>query len=176
MGKFAKYLTAGSLALVGVGIGVGIVGTVGFNVAMEKTSSTEFCISCHEMAANPWQESLTKAHAQSRVGFTVSCADCHIPKAFIPKMKRKMAASREVWHHFLGTIDSPEKYDLHRQKMAESVWQAMQEDDSAACRVCHDAQKIGSTAAINTMHKQALGPGTTCITCHRGIAHDLPKQ
>lgn len=176
MAKLPKYLAGGSLGLLAIGVVIGVGGTLGFDVVMEKTNSTEFCISCHEMEAHPWQESLAKAHAASRVGFTVSCADCHVPKAFIPKMKRKIEASREVWHHVLGTLDTPEKYELHRKEMAEAVWKTMEENDSANCRVCHHAEKIGSTNAINNMHQQALGSGATCITCHKGIAHDLPGQ
>ncbi len=176
MAKLPKYLAGGSLALLAAGIVVGVVGTLGFDLAMEKTNSTEFCISCHEMETHPWQESLGKAHAVGRVGFTVGCADCHVPKDFIPKMKRKIEASREVWHHLLGTLDTPEKYEQHRAEMAARVWKTMEDNDSASCRTCHKAEEIGSTEMINTMHQQALGSGATCITCHKGIAHDLPSQ
>lgn len=163
-----------AVILVAVGIAVGVLASIGFDTAMKATSTQEFCLSCHEMEAFPWQESLAKPHQLNQAGIGVSCGDCHIPKEFVPKMKRKVIAAREVWHHMLGTLDSPEKYEAYRLKMAESVWASMKADDSASCRHCHDAAKM-SVPGIKNMHQSALNGGATCIDCHKGIAHKLPQ-
>lgn len=161
------------LLLLGGGAVLGIAGTVSFDGAMKATSTQEFCLSCHEMSI-PHREYQGKAHAQSRVGFTVTCGDCHIPRALIPKVERKIIAAREVWHHMLGTLDTPEKYEAHRREMAEREWARMEADDSAACRHCHDPDKMQAKPHVQQIHRQALQGGATCINCHKGIAHNLP--
>ncbi len=167
---------ASVLGLIVLGAAGGIIAAAGFDTAMKATSSQEFCLSCHEMKQFAWQESLHKAHAANRAGFEVSCGECHIPKAFVPKMRRKIIAAREVWHHWLGTIDSAEKYEHHRQRMAERVWADMEADNSAACRNCHQLDKMRVPDPILQMHRNALDGGMTCINCHRGIAHKLPGE
>ncbi len=156
-----------------VGIVVGILLLLGFDATMKATSTEQFCISCHEMQAFPYQESLDKPHASNHAGVGVTCGDCHIPKAFVPKMKRKIIAAREVWHHMLGTLDTPEKYEARREQMAKTVWQGMEEDDSASCRNCHTPSRM-SDDSMRLMHESALSAGSTCIDCHKGIAHTLP--
>lgn len=161
------------LLLLAGGAVIGVVATASFDGAMKATSTQEFCLSCHEMTI-PYQESLARPHASSRVGFEVTCGDCHIPKPLVPKLKRKVIAAREVWHHMLGTLDTPEKYEQHRQAMAEREWASMEANDSAACRECHKVEKM-ATDHIRQMHLQSQQSGTTCINCHRGIAHRLPE-
>ncbi len=39
-----------------VGMIVGIIFWGGFNTAMEATNTMEFCVSCHEMADNVYEE------------------------------------------------------------------------------------------------------------------------
>lgn len=161
--------------LVGGGIAVGLVMATGFNAAMKATSTQEFCISCHEMERFPWQEARGRVHASNHIGMEVSCSDCHIPRDFVPKMKRKIVAAREVWHHWLGTIDTEEKYESHRREMAEREWARMEANDSAECRACHQVEQLATADHIVQLHRQSRAAGTTCIDCHKGIAHKLPE-
>ncbi len=161
------------------GIIVGIFATIGFNHTIHATSTETFCISCHEMENFVYKESLELPHKKNHAGVEANCADCHVPKEFLPKMKRKIMAAREVWHHMLGTLDTPEKFEQHRLKLAERVWEEMEANDSRACRHCHNAEAMDFASQSDTaaqVHPAALKSGMTCINCHKGIAHKLPTM
>ena len=165
-----------------VGVGVlfvaGIVSWIGFNHALETTNTEDFCISCHEMKVNSYEEYRLTTHASSRSGVRASCPDCHVPKAFGPKMYAKIRASKDVYHNILGTIDTPEKFNAYRLKMAEAVWTRMKETDSRECRGCHDGQSFDyakQSRRAAEVHQEGLNSGQTCIDCHKGIAHRLPN-
>lgn len=155
----------------------GIIFWGGFNTAMEATNNEEFCISCHEMRDNVYEEYKETIHYSNRTGVRATCPDCHVPKEWIYKVKRKIQASSELYHKLLGTIDTREKFVAKRQELAENVWRAMKETDSRECRNCHDFKSMDAEAQDNfaaKKHKRAFEKGKTCIDCHKGIAHTLP--
>jgi cytochrome c-type protein NapC len=174
--SFLLGIPAGALLAFIVGIGF----TGGFIGALQFASTEASCISCHEMNA-PFQELAHSVHASNEFGVRASCADCHVPPAFLPGLMRHMAASVEIWGHVTGELDTPAKYESHRLALAQKVWKELKANDSAECRGCHSPAAMAlasspSTAAISpaTMH-QSLAPSYTCIDCHNGIAHTLPK-
>ncbi len=61
----------------------GILFAAGFNVALSKTNEMEFCISCHSMKTN-YREYQETVHYKGRTGVQATCADCHVPKEFVP--------------------------------------------------------------------------------------------
>lgn len=165
------------LTLLGGGFIAGIVFLGGFSMAMEATNTTEFCISCHEMKI-PYEEYKKTAHYSNRSGVRAGCSDCHVPKDFSHKVLRKIEAVNDVWGHFAGTIDTPEKFEARRLEMATREWARMKASDSRACRNCHsfegmdpDKQKQRS----RKQHESAQKDKQTCIDCHKGIAHQKPK-
>ena len=165
--------------LVLAGFVVGIMFWGGFNWALELTNSEAFCISCHEMRDNPYAELKGTIHWANRSGVRASCPDCHVPHPWIYKIRRKIEASNEVLHKILGTIDTPEKFEAHRLELAQHVWATMKATDSRECRNCHavdsmDPHKQSALAA--QVMPEAIKAGATCIDCHKGIAHHLPKE
>ncbi|MCK5902986.1 MAG: NapC/NirT family cytochrome c [Cocleimonas sp.] len=149
-----------------------------FNFALEKTNSTEFCTSCHTMQTN-LKELKETVHYSSASGVHAGCADCHVPKAFIPKMIAKVMAAKDVYHEILGTIDTPEKYEKHRWDMASRVWAKMKANDSRECRSCHSFDRMDLSAQdkmARKRHDAAMEKGKTCIDCHKGIAHEEPDE
>jgi nitrate/TMAO reductase-like tetraheme cytochrome c subunit len=164
--------------LVMAGVVVGIVFWGGFNWALELTNSEAFCVSCHEMRDNVYQELQQTVHWKNRSGVRATCSDCHVPKTWIYKMKRKVEASNEVLHKILGTINTPEKFEAHRLELAQHVWATMKATDSRECRNCHAVESMDphkQTVAAQMM-PEAMKAGATCIDCHKGIAHKLPEQ
>ena len=171
----AKYSL---LTLLVVGFFSGVIIWGGFNTGMEATNTLEFCISCHEMHDNVYQEYKKTIHYTNRTGVRAICSDCHVPKDWTHKMIRKIQASKELWGKMTGVIDTPEKFATHRLQMAESEWALMKANDSRECRNCHtfDAMDIEKQKLRGSkMHKIGLAEKKTCIDCHKGIAHTKPK-
>jgi len=154
---------------------IGVVIWGGFNWAMEATNNETFCISCHEMKKNVFAEYTGTVHDANRSGVPATCPDCHVPRPWIHKMKRKIQASNEVWHKLMGTVDTPEKFNEHRLEMAKRVWDAMKRTDSRECRNCHDWSTMNperQKPRARQQHLNAMEKGGTCIDCHKGIAHN----
>ena len=171
----AKYSL---LVLLMVGFVSGIVFWGGFNTALEATNTEKFCISCHEMRDNVYEEYKQTIHYSNRTGVRATCPDCHVPKEWTHKMVRKVQASAELWGKLVGTIDTKEKFEANRLRLAEHEWARMKAVDSRECRNCHsfesmDTEKQKVRGA--KMHKIALEDKQTCIDCHKGIAHRKPK-
>ena len=175
--KRPSVASLGSL-LIG-GFVAGIIFWGGFNTAMEATNTETFCISCHEMEENVYQEYKDTVHYSNRTGVRATCPDCHVPKPWVHKMVRKIQASNELLHKALGSVDTPEKFEAKRLKLAQNVWRSMKATDSRECRNCHNFESMDFTEqqrrAVNH-HSQGLEQGQTCIDCHKGIAHSLPAM
>ena len=154
---------------------VGVIFWGGFNTAMEVTNTMDFCISCHEMEENVFQEYKETIHYTNRSGVRASCSDCHVPRPWIHKVIRKIQASRELFHKALGTIDTPEKFNEKRLYLAKNVWHAMKSTDSRECRNCHNFDSMkpeDQKKRSRKQHAAAMEDGNTCIDCHKGIAHN----
>ncbi len=172
----AKYslLAISSLSFV-----VGILFWGGFNTGMEMTNTLEFCTTCHEMRDNVYQEYKETIHYSNRTGVRAICSDCHVPKEWTHKMIRKAKASFEVWGKLTGYIDTKEKFEEKRMELATHEWARMKETNSRECRNCHAFEAMSPELQKQTpykKHMKAKEEGKTCIDCHKGIAHHLPKE
>ena len=167
------------LTLLLVGFVSGIVFWGGFNTALEQTNKLEFCIGCHEMRDNVYVEYQETIHYKNRTGVRAICSDCHVPKDWTHKMMRKISASQEIYEKIIGWVDTPEKFEAHRMEMATSEWNRMKASGSRECRNCHNFDAMEAKKQkpkAQKMHAQAKVEGKTCIDCHKGIAHLLPKE
>lgn len=171
MSKTKKILTA--LCLMGVGAGV----LWGTQFVMHKTSSQEFCVSCHSMS-HPQQEWESSVHFSNAKGIRAECADCHVPQEGWHYLKAKLIALKDVWYEMQGKLDSKEKFEAHRAELAKIVWDDMKATDSETCRSCHsfDAMEFSQQSKLaKQMHMDAVKNNQTCIDCHKGIVHFLPE-
>jgi cytochrome c-type protein NapC len=167
------------LALLVVGFVGGILFWGAFNTGMEATNTIEFCTSCHEMRDNVFQEYQGTIHQTNRTGVRAICSDCHVPKDWVHKIARKVQASNEIFHWLAGSVNTKEKFEAKRMELATDVWKGMKESNSRECRNCHSfsammASKQSPRAQKN--HAKAQTEGKTCIDCHKGIAHLLPRE
>ena len=172
----ARWSMAALLIVGGAG---GVVAWGGFNTFMEYTNTLEFCISCHEMKDTVYVEYQTSVHWANASGVRAICSDCHVPKEWIPKLIRKIQATSELYHHFMGTIDTPEKFAEQRARLAAHVWSTMKANDSHECRNCHSFEAMDfhkQTPRAAEKMQEAMLTGMTCIDCHKGIAHKLPPR
>ena len=175
-----KKITKPVLILFIAGTLFGIIFWGGFHTVIEATNSMEFCISCHEMEQTVYKEYQKTLHYKNASGVRAICSDCHVPREWLPKMIRKIQASRELYHKFMGTIDTPEKFEAKRLELAENVWAAMKKTDSRECRNCHsfDSMNFHEQRKRSAEKMQKVieeNTGETCIDCHKGIAHQLPE-
>lgn len=179
--KFLLHPTAKySVITLGVaGVVAGILFWGAFNWTVELTNTETFCISCHEMRVNVYEEYKDTIHYNNRSGVRATCPDCHVPKEWHYKMVRKVQATNELLHKVLGSIDTPEKFEAKRLELAENVWETMKETDSRECRNCHDFESMDymdqGRRAVD-QHIEGFDEGKTCIDCHKGIAHSLPAM
>ena len=174
----ARYSLAG---LVLVGFIAGIIFWGGFHTAIEMTNSLAFCTSCHEMQDTVFQEYKETIHYKNRVGVRAICTDCHVPREWLPKMKVKILATFELWGKLTGDIDTKEKFEAKRLELAQTVWGRMRATDSRECRNCHsfaamDLSQQEKLAQKRHNEEELRKSGKSCIDCHQGIAHHMPKE
>ena len=131
------------------------------------------------MEDNVYVEYQGSVHQNNGSGVRATCPDCHVPKDWGPKMIRKIQASKELYGHFISkSIWTREKFEDHRVVLAKNEWRRMKSTDSRECRNCHSFEFMDFTQQENRAadnHQVALDEGKTCIDCHQGIAHELPK-
>ena len=99
----------------------GIIFWGGFNWSLEATNSESFCIGCHEMKDNVYQEYRQSIHYANRTGVQASCPDCHVPKDWVHKLIRKVLAVNELYHKVIGSIDTQQKFNDKRALLASQV-------------------------------------------------------
>ncbi|MDW6005361.1 NapC/NirT family cytochrome c [Vibrio mangrovi] len=178
---FWQRLASPSKAAVGVVLFMGFIGGLlfwgAFNTGMEATNTEEFCAGCHAPIVAEIQDTI---HYSNRSGVRAICSDCHVPHAWTDKIVRKVQASKELLFHFMGTIDTPEKFQARRAHLAEREWARLQKNDSLECRNCHQFEYMdfSEQSSISArQHSTALASGEkTCVDCHKGIAHKLPDM
>ncbi|GAA5130412.1 cytochrome c3 family protein [Thalassotalea piscium] len=174
----SAYFSLGFLVI--GGFIAGIIFWGGFNTALEVSNTEQFCISCHEMENNVYEELKTTIHFSNRSGVRATCPDCHVPHKWTDKIARKMQASKEVWGKIFGTINTRDKFLAHRKRLAQNEWVRLKANDSLECRNCHNFDYMDFTAQsprASKQHSTSLASGDkTCIDCHKGIAHQLPNM
>jgi cytochrome c-type protein NapC len=168
-----------TLALLAIGGAGGIIFWGGFNTALEATNSLAFCTGCHEMRDTVYQEYQSTIHYQNRTGVRAICPDCHVPRDWPHMVIRKINATGELYGKITGAIATKEKFEAHRMQLAQNEWNNMKATDSRECRNCHSFQAMMASKqrpAAQRDHARAQREGLTCIDCHKGIAHLLPKE
>jgi cytochrome c-type protein NapC len=160
-----------------IGAIVGVVAVPSFTYVVHETSKDAFCMTCHSQDIG--LEMAGRVHNDNPVGYRVSCYECHLPRAFWPKVIAKAkAGTKDAYHTLLGTISTYEKFEAHRMHMAMVTWEAMNANDSRECRYCHNQEKWDlsqQSEEARKYHGPALARGKTCVDCHKGVAHKLPE-
>lgn len=170
--------------LLGIPIGgvlaflIGIAFSASFVSGTRFAGTNAFCTSCHEMSA-PFQEYTQSIHYSNPHGIRASCGDCHVPPAFFPGLMRHLAATKEIWGHLRGELSTPARYEAQRLAMAQKIWNEFKANDSAECRSCHTPAAMAfaqQPAMAARAHSSMAKSGSTCIDCHKGVAHRPPDD
>lgn len=170
----------GSLAVLGVGLVVGLVVFASLGTFMVYANSEQFCANaCHEMKSTVAVEYKDSIHDSNRTGVRATCPDCHVPHGYIPNYLAKLGLFSDIWGHFVtGSINTKEKFEAKRYELAKRVWVYMKANDSRECRHCHTTSKMDpekQTTKAQTRHEKLRTEGLTCIDCHFGISHQEPE-
>ena len=171
-----QFVTIAILVIGGIS---GVLFWGAFNTGMEATNSLAFCTSCHEMRDTVFQEYQTTIHFKNRTGVRAICSDCHVPKDWTHKLLRKIKATGELYSKVTGRIDTMDKFEARRMVLAQNEWTQMKASNSRECRNCHNFEAMQATKQrpkAQEAHAKAQAEGSTCIDCHKGIAHRLPRE
>ena len=147
--------------LVFAGFVAGIIFWGGFNTALEVTNTEKFCTGCHEMRDNVFAEMKPTVHFTNASGVRASCPDCHVPHNWTDKIARKMQASKEVWGHLFGTIDTREKfrdyvtagYEMHLTSVKKQIGlEALHDALAGRTSVLSGPSGVGKSSLLNGMY------------------------
>ncbi|MBD1390265.1 NapC/NirT family cytochrome c [Neiella sp. HB171785] len=161
-------------ALVALGVSIGVVGVVTFEVGMAYTNTEEFCTGCHLQPGATAETYHLSSHYNNRTGVRPICSDCHVPHEFGPKMWRKIIAAKEVWSHLMGNLETTEKYLQRVVHMREREINRLKANDSQECRNCHEVERwilALQTEKAQQFHQSMKNNNKTCIDCHQGMVH-----
>src|SRR5436190_9163604 len=73
----------------------------------------------------------------------------------------------------------PDKFKKERLRLAKMVWTEFRETNSANCQHCHvfTPEIVAKQKDfVQPMHKMVLTKESTCIDCHKGVAHTAPDE
>lgn len=142
---------------------------------LERTSTTEYCISCHEIRSR-LDELEKSVHAVDWDGEPMECRSCHVPPGFGPKLIAvKLLGVKDLFVHYSVDVEH-----LDRRQMQLDARRIVADEN---CLECHEdlyrnteGEEISELGRLG--HEAYLGKnGTTrrnCAGCHPNIAH-LPE-
>lgn len=161
--------TAGRMVLlVGLAALPLLLSAANISYGVHASSTTRFCLSCHEMQQHGKslfvddRQALAAVHYQNRlIERETICYSCHKDYALFGDVNAKLNGLRHVWAHYVAGV--PDKLALY------------QPYPNSNCLHCHDDARRYIDAAAHRPLLGALSAGTTsCLSCHR-VAHDMAR-
>jgi cytochrome c-type protein NapC/trimethylamine-N-oxide reductase cytochrome c-type subunit TorC len=135
---------------------------------MVRTSTPEFCASCHEIkpAVVAWRSS---THTNNAAGVVVDCMDCHLPapqNTFDFFFSKTYHGIKDVAIHFLVG-----EYD--KDKARESAYANFKNDQCQKCHrnLLHMPTKRGAMLAHRSVVYARPGYEKQCVDCHYDLVH-----
>lgn len=161
---------------IGLAIAVVIVLFAGMALSMARTSTTEYCTSCHEMKSY-LDELKQSSHRVDKDKKPIDCAQCHVPPGIGPKylVVKTVVGLNDLVVHYFG---DPENLDRRAMQISARVYV-----DDANCLACHqDLYKdskgekpislLGQLCHDNYLGKNnTIGTKRNCAGCHQNMAH-----
>jgi len=167
--KFIKKKNLIVAAILGAGV---LLGFPIFSITyytMVRTSTPEFCASCHEIqfAVDTWR---TSSHANNAHGFVADCMDCHLP------------APQDTFNFFYtkaahGLKDVVAHIVMDEYNHEEARQNAYNSFKNEQCQKCHRnllyiPDKRGAMLAHRTVLYPKKGYEKKCVSCHYDLVHN----
>ncbi|MCA9711504.1 MAG: NapC/NirT family cytochrome c [Myxococcales bacterium] len=143
----------------------------GVTHAYHESSTTRFCLSCHEMQGHGKSmfvddpQVLPAVHYQSRlVDRDRACFECHTNYAMFGDLRAKVDGLRHVWVHYME--EPPAKLELYEPY------------PNTNCLHCHEDARSFAEAVPHRDQLDALYRGErSCLECHeQGHARELVEE
>jgi len=152
------------------GLIIGMLLILGAGMAINKTSTNQYCISCHihPAADASWKRSV---HYETQSGYRVGCVECHLPPEGDGYLWEKgKTGLRDLWSYWTKDSASFNWEDRRRLEIARGyVFES-------SCIKCHEnlfpakLTKAGEDAHL--YYKQSKKtPELHCINCHLNAGH-----
>ncbi|MDM8522425.1 NapC/NirT family cytochrome c [Desulfococcaceae bacterium HSG8] len=155
---------------------IGLLCLILVSKSFQSTSSTEFCMSCHEMK-NYKNELEKSSHALDKDKKPIQCRQCHIPDSLGHKYLTVKAflGTKDLIVHYMGNPD-----ELDRRDMQKFARRFIPDENCLGCHqdLYKDAKEKKISEIGRLAHDAYLGKnGNTkrnCAGCHFNMAH-LPE-
>ncbi len=135
------------------------------------TSSSGYCLSCHEMQSSVGQGWKASKHYDNSLGIVAKCTDCHVTEGVEGYFTTKLLPGlRDHVVHFFGQ-SNPEKMDWVRLRA-----NSRKSVSDSSCRKCHSAlSSLSMSKAGVVAHARVEGEkAKRCLACHVNQMH--PQQ
>jgi cytochrome c-type protein NapC/trimethylamine-N-oxide reductase cytochrome c-type subunit TorC len=159
------------IVFIALGIGIGFpIFSISY-YTMIRTSTPQFCASCHEIqfAYNTWK---TSTHVNNSQGFVADCMDCHLPAphdTFDFFYAKTAHGINDIIVHF--TQDMSE-YDHEEQRRI--AYASFKNDQCLKCHrnILNIPDKRGAMLAHRTVLYARPGYEKKCVDCHKNLVHN----
>jgi len=143
------------------------------------TSSTDYCLSCHEMKR--YQDELkASSHAKDAQKKDIGCSQCHIPPSGLRYLSIKLIfGAKDLYAHYFG-----ETNDLDRLKLQQFTRRFIPDENCIACHKdltknvknepLSPLGKLAHDAYLDVKGEKSGNTRSNCAGCHQNMAH-LPK-
>ena len=172
--KLFKSINKRKARLLSIGFLVGVVFIALFSGVFSYSSSTEFCISCHEMRIVAEQGWMRSPHYKNPHGVVAQCADCHIPPQFLSMLWTKTRdGMKDVFIHTFGESDP------HKMGWDELSAVVREKISDSSCLRCHsNLTPHGANPKTLKAHREYLREDNKkrCLDCHRDPFHGKFKE
>ena len=170
-GSKGKYWIIGLMGLL-----IGVLVMAVFDGAMNKTSTNEYCMSCHthEQADLDWKKS---PHYNSHSGVMTDCVACHLPPKEDGLMKHYMAkakmGAKDIWTKMTKNTD---EIDWEAKRELEHARKIVYNSTCEKCHVNLYPEGISDDGITAHLHyeENAKKLGLDCISCHLNVGHYMP--
>ncbi|MBI2889323.1 MAG: NapC/NirT family cytochrome c [Nitrospirae bacterium] len=144
-----------------------VAGSYGVTLwSFHYSSTTRFCVSCHEMGES-YRQYRESSHAVNDRGVVAECADCHLPPGTVDRWRAKiMQGVKDSVVHVLSDPAEMDREEWRRQ--------AVRNIHPDSCRECHkDLLPPALPKGGLIAHRAFLNgrANSTCLDCHENLVH-----
>jgi cytochrome c-type protein NapC/trimethylamine-N-oxide reductase cytochrome c-type subunit TorC len=162
-----RHVKAAILVAVGIVVAFPLFSMTYFT--MVRTSTPQFCATCHEIkpAVRRWSES---THVNNASGVVADCMDCHLPAphdTFDFFFAKTYHGAKDVVKHFLIA-----EYD--REKNRKAAYASFNNDQCQKCHrnLLHMPGNRGAMRAHRSVIYARAGYEKKCVDCHYDLVHN----